>query len=156
VLPLASTDPTALPYPQSTYALSPITTTPSSGAVNPTNAGTTGAPTAPYPWDGTQGKGICGVLIYQTSDDTAADNIIEGTNDTINGVIYTPNAALNVTGSGSLSAAENGNGATGTFGLITNSINMNGSGSINISTDGASGTQIGSNSTTTTQALLTQ
>lgn len=49
------------------------------------------------PYDGTNGHGICGVAIYQDRNDTTADNVgaSGAVTITINGAVYTPNAALN-------------------------------------------------------------
>ena len=44
--------------------------------------------TAPY--DGTDGEGICGVLIYQSRGDTTADSVTEGASGTFNGAILLP------------------------------------------------------------------
>jgi hypothetical protein len=57
------------------------------------------------PYDGTDGKGICGVLIYQARNDTAEDYIVTNTTGHITGLIYAPNAALSLSGSnGAISA----------------------------------------------------
>lgn len=57
------------------------------------------------PFDGTDGEGICGVLIYQARNDTAGDSIVTNTAGHITGIIYTPNAALSLSGSnGAISA----------------------------------------------------
>ena len=156
VLPLPSTDPTALTYPQTAFSLSPIATTPSSGTVYAANAGTTGMPATPYPWDGTNGQGICGILIYQVNGDTTPDSIVEGASSTVNGIVYTPSAALNLSGTGSMAAASNTDGTAGTLAILANGFNLDGSASIAVAEGGDLGTEVASTSTTSTQTLLTQ
>jgi Flp pilus assembly protein TadG len=57
------------------------------------------------PFDGTDGKGICGVLIYQARNDARQDSILTNTTGNITGIIYAPNAALSLSGSnGAISA----------------------------------------------------
>ena len=123
-------------YPVSTYSL------PSSS---------TALPNGYAPYDGTNGEGICGVLIYQARTDTAADNIIEGATSTITGIIYAPGAAIAVSGGATISAAAT-NGAAGTLAFIQSTFSLTGSGTINVSA-GSSGA-VGGTTTTTTQALL--
>jgi fibronectin-binding autotransporter adhesin len=156
VLPYSSSGTTGTPYPQPTYSLSPIASSPTSGTINATNSGTTGQPATPFPWDGTNAKGICGILIYQTQDDSATDAITEGSSSYVNGVIYTPSAALNLSGSGSMQAANNSDGSTGTLAIVANSYSLTGSASITTSVGTQTGEQVGNSSTTTTAILLTQ
>ncbi len=123
-------------YPVSTHAL------PNSG---------TALPNGYAPYDGTNGQGICGVLIYQARSDTAADNIIQGATSTITGIIYAPGAAVAVSGGATISAAAT-NGAAGTLAFIQSTFSLTGSGTINVSA-GSSGA-IGGTTTTTMQSLL--
>ena len=150
ILPLPSSDSTAPVYPLSTYSLSPIAVTPSSGSVTATNSGTTGKPATPYPWDGTNGLGICGMLIYQTADDAATDTITEGASSIMNGLIYTPAAALSLSGTGNIQATTNTDGTAGTFAILANSFSLSGSANITVSADKNAGMQLGTTTTTTT------
>ena len=49
---------------------------------------------ASFPYDGTNGEGICGIAIYQPSTDSAAD--FSSIPTTITGTVYTPAAPLTV------------------------------------------------------------
>jgi len=97
--------------------------------------------------DGTNGEGICGVLIYQTRDDTTADAINAGANSTMNGIIYAPAGALSVTGGATLAAAN----SSQTFALIINTISA--TGGTKVLTSLGSGSNLGSGSTTTTMLV---
>ena len=123
-------------YPESSYVL------PNSNPV---------LPNAYAPYDGTNGEGICGVLIYQARTDTAADNIIEGATSTVTGIIYAPGSAVAVSGGATISAAAT-NGAAGTLAFIQSTFSLTGSGAINVSA--ASGAAVGGTTTTTTESLL--
>ena len=81
--------------------------------------------TAPY--DGTDGEGICGVLIYQSRGDATADNLIEGGSGTFNGAIYAPDAPLTVSGSGSMTI-----NTSNLAGLEVASVAGSGSGNIHL------------------------
>jgi len=91
------------------------------------------APTAPdcvapasYPestyTDGTDGEGICGVLIYQARNDATADTVVEGANTTMTGIIYAPSGALTVSGGATIASAN----SSETFTLIINTISSTG------------------------------
>lgn len=70
---------------------------------------TTGSnPTANPPYDGTNGEGICNVLVYQDRSDSATDTIDEGASATYNGTLYIPSAALNISGGGAISVTSTG------------------------------------------------
>jgi len=90
--------------------------------------------TSSFPYDGTDGEGICGVLIYQQRGDTAADSINEGADATVNGIMYALNAPLTVTGNANYSASANG-----TFAIIANSVSDTGGGQITLSATSTSG-----------------
>ncbi len=156
VLPFSSGSTTGTPYPQTTYAIDNtlVTATPTYGTPITTNAGS-GYPGKPYPWDGTNGKGICGVLIYQTPTDSSTDYITEGTTNTVNGIIYTPAAALTMSGAGSMKAGTNSDGTAGTLAIISNSISLTGSANLTLSTGSSTSNYGLSSSTTTSQILLT-
>jgi len=97
--------------------------------------------------DGTNGEGICGVLIYQTRDDATADAVNAGANSTMNGIIYAPDGALSVTGGATLAAAD----SSQTFALIINTISA--TGGTKVLTSLASGSSLGSGSATTTMLV---
>jgi Flp pilus assembly protein TadG len=115
---------------------------PSTNCVTPANypnstnvlpSSTTTVPNASYaPYDGTNGKGICDVLIYQQRGDSTADNITEGATTTLTGIIYAPSAALSISGGATISSAIS-NGNPQTLALIQNTLSMTGSGTLNIS-----------------------
>ena len=97
--------------------------------------------------DGTNGEGICGVLIYQVHGDTAADSVVAGATSTMNGIIYAPDGALSVTGGATIEAAN----SSQTFALIVNKISA--TGGTKVFTSLASGSQLGSGSQTTTMLV---
>jgi len=122
-------------------------TAPSSNCVTPSSY-----PESQYvgtaPYDGTDGEGICGILIYQARTDTAADTIDEGATSTITGSIYAPDAALTVSGGATLNLTS----SNGSYpALEQTSIADSGSGTINL-TEPAGGA--GNNNETV--ALLVQ
>jgi Flp pilus assembly protein TadG len=84
------------------------------------------------PYDGTNGHGICGVVIYQDRNDTATDYVSEGAASTFNGAIYTPNAPLILSGAGALNIT-----ATGMSGLTADSISDSGSGKVTVTVNAA-------------------
>ncbi|MBB5373537.1 hypothetical protein [Acidocella aromatica] len=156
VLPFSSGSTTGTPYPQTTYTIdnTTVTATPTYGTPITTNVGY-GYPGKPYPWDGTNGKGICGVLIYQAPTDSSTDYITEGTTNTVNGIIYTPAAAVTMSGAGSMKAGTNSDGTAGTLAVIANSISLTGSANLTLSTGSSTSNYGLSSSTTTSQILLT-
>jgi hypothetical protein len=96
------------------------------------NSSTT-VPNASYaPYDGTNGEGICDVLIYQQRGDSTADNITEGATTTLTGIIYAPSASLSISGGATISSSIS-NGNPQTLALIQNTLTMTGSGTLNIS-----------------------
>jgi Flp pilus assembly protein TadG len=113
-------------------------TAPTSNCVAAANYPNTSYTTA-APYDGTNGEGICGVLIYQARNDTAADSITEGANSTINGIIYAPGGNLTISGGASISAANNADGTVGTLAVYTSALSMTGSGQLNLSLGSNSG-----------------
>jgi Flp pilus assembly protein TadG len=102
---------------------------PTSGCVLPANY-----PESAYvgsrPFDGTNGEGICGILIYQERADTATDYSSGSSSGYFNGTLYMPDAGLNFVGSGTMSY-----GSSNEFNLIANNLDMNGSGSLLVSTN---------------------
>ncbi len=103
-----------------------------------------------FPYDGTNGEGICGLAIYQPSG-TATDYISNGTSGTITGTIDTASAALNVTGAGALNLT----GSSIPVALDVGSITDNGSGKVTVS-PAASGSGGSSSSSASSVALLVQ
>ena len=92
-----------------------------------------------FPYDGTNRAGICGVAIYQTSNN--ADSIIGGANATITGSVYSPKADLTTaTGSSGLTITSSGMPS-----LDVNSIIDNNSGPITL-TENNQGSGSGSGS----------
>jgi Flp pilus assembly protein TadG len=91
-------------------------TAPSSNCVQPSNY-----PNVLYS-DGTNGEGICGVLIYQARNDATADAVNAGATTTITGIIYAPQGALSVTGGASIAAAS----SSQTFAMIINTLSATG------------------------------
>jgi hypothetical protein len=83
-------------------------------------------PPASYPesayTDGTDGQGICGVLIYQARTDTTADAVNEGANTTMTGIIYAAGGALTVSGGATITSSN----TSDTFTLIVNTISATG------------------------------
>jgi hypothetical protein len=97
--------------------------------------------------DGTGGEGICGILVYQARNDSTADAVNEGANTTITGIIYSPDASLSATGGASIASAN----SSQTFAMIVNTLSATGGTKILPSL--ASGTQLGSGTTTTTMLV---
>jgi hypothetical protein len=94
------------------------------------------------PYDGTDGEGICGVLIYQSRGDAAADSITAGGSGVFNGAIYAPDAPLTVSGGGSLTITT-----TAIPGLEVASVTDSGSGTISLTETSSTGTTGGATST---------
>jgi hypothetical protein len=94
------------------------------------------------PYDGTNGLGICGVLIFQDRTDTAADTVDEGAASTLNGWIYTPNATLTDSGAGVIAptgyTSGSTSGITGNLGIVAKSVNVSGSGQLVLDETGSS------------------
>jgi Flp pilus assembly protein TadG len=116
-------------------------TAPSSNCVQPSSY-----PNVLYT-DGTDGEGICGVLIYQARNDATADAVNEGANSTMTGIIYAPAGSLSVTGGATIEAANTSN----TFALIVNTVSATGGTKIFPSL--AAGSALGSSSVTTTMLV---
>jgi Flp pilus assembly protein TadG len=130
-------------------------TGPTSNCVNPVNYPETAYSTA-FPYDGTNGQGICGVLIYQARADTKANTINEGAQTTINGYVYAPSAALTVSGGATIAPSgytsqSNPASITGALSIIAQSVTLNGSGTIILKQTGG-----GAGGPTTPTALLVQ
>jgi len=101
------------------------------------------------PYDGTDGEGICGVIIYQTRNDTTADTVDEGASTNFNGAIYSYGAPLTVSGGGALNITT-----TGIPGLEVGSLSDSGSGNVSVTENApANGNGAG---TTSNTALLVQ
>lgn len=106
-----------------------------------------------FPYDGTNGEGICGILIYQARGDAAADTLSGSATNTIDGIIYSPSANLALSGNSSLSTSDPGS-LNFTLGVLANTITATGSTEINLQ---ASSTSPLANSTVTTYVpVLTQ
>jgi Flp pilus assembly protein TadG len=104
--------------------------------------------TSMFPYDGTDGEGICGILVYQARGDTAADTVDEGSSSTMNGVVYAPNAPLAVSGGANYGATS----TSTTFAIIASSVTDTGSGHITLSA--AAGGALGGGTTTNTLLLV--
>jgi Flp pilus assembly protein TadG len=102
--------------------------------------------TAPY--DGTDGEGICGIVIYQARSDTTADVISEGAASTMNGSLYAPNAGLTVSGGATISITSSNASDPA---LEQTGINDSGSGTVNLTEPGG-----GAGNNNVTVALLVQ
>ena len=87
-----------------------------------------------FPYDGTNGEGICGISIYQARNDSAADSITEGAATSFNGAIYIPDATLTISGGASISITTSGVPALVAAGLTDSS-----SSTISITENSASG-----------------
>jgi hypothetical protein len=107
---------------------------PTSNCIAPANFPDPAYEGSTTPYDGTDGEGICGVLIYQSRGDTTADNITEGAAGTFNGAIYAPDAPLTVSGAGSMTI-----NTTGLPGLEVASISESGSGAIRLTSTSPNG-----------------
>jgi Flp pilus assembly protein TadG len=97
--------------------------------------------------DGTNGEGICGVLIYQARNDSTADAVNAGANSTVTGIIYAPSGSLSVTGGATIASAD----PSQTFALIVNTISATGGTKILPSL--AANSNLGSATTTTTMLV---
>jgi Flp pilus assembly protein TadG len=97
--------------------------------------------------DGTDGEGICGVLVYQARNDSTADAVIEGANTTITGIIYAPDASLSVSGGATIESAN----STQTFAMIINTLSATGGTKILPSL--AAGSAMGSATSTSTMLV---
>jgi Flp pilus assembly protein TadG len=86
------------------------------------------------PYDGTDGEGICNVVIYQARGDTTTDYEDEGASTTFGGAIYAPSAGLVVGGGGALNVSS-----SGVPPLDVGYINDSGSGNISVSESNQSG-----------------
>jgi hypothetical protein len=100
---------------------------PSSNCVAPANFPEPAFEGTTAPYDGTDGEGICGVLIYQSRSDTTADNVTEGASGAFNGAIYAPNAPLTISGGASMTI-----NTSNLAGLEVASIADSGSGAIHL------------------------
>ncbi|MGE4480920.1 pilus assembly protein TadG-related protein [Acidocella sp.] len=87
-----------------------------------------------FPYDGTNGEGICGISIYQARDDSTADTIAEGASTSFNGAIYIPSATLTISGGAALSITSTDLPALTAYGLVDNS-----SGTITLTENTSSG-----------------
>jgi Flp pilus assembly protein TadG len=121
---------------------------PSSNCVAPANFPNPSYEGSAAPYDGTDGEGICGVLIYQSRGDTTADSVTEGASGAFAGAIYAPNAPLTVSGGASMTIST-----SGLPGLEVASVTDSGSGAINLTETSSSGSDSGS---TSTGAMLVQ
>lgn len=98
------------------------------------------------PYDGTNGEGICGILIYQARNDASPDSLSGSATQTFNGIIYAPSAALSMTGASSISTGNPEN-INLTLGVLVNSLSVTGSSNINLQ---AAPTSVLSNTNSTT------
>jgi hypothetical protein len=97
--------------------------------------------------DGTDGEGICGILIYQARNDATADAVNEGANTTMNGIIYAPDGSLSVTGGATIESAN----SSQTFAMIINTLSATGGTKVFPSL--AAGSSLGSGSSTSTMLV---
>jgi|GEM_PF-3916697 Flp pilus assembly protein TadG len=106
------------------------------------------------PYDGTNGKGICGVLVYQDRADTTGDTITEGAGTIMNGIIYAPSASLTVNGSGSISSNSSDLGLA----IVAKSVNVSGGGTITLASPGVgiNGSSSSNSGSSSSIALLVQ
>jgi len=111
----------------STLHISAPTTTSEAACVDPSIYPESAYDGVNYPYDGTNGYGICGVAIYQARGDTTPDDIVEGGSSSISGAIYTPNAALTLSGAGALTVTS-----VGYSSVTAASVTVSGSGSITL------------------------
>lgn len=116
-------------------------TAPSTNCVQPSSY-----PNALYT-DGTGGEGICGILVYQARNDSAADAVNEGANTTMTGIIYAPAGALSVTGGANIASAN----SSQTFALIINTLSATGGTKVLPSL--AAGSSLGSGTSTSTMLV---
>lgn len=84
--------------------------------------------TGTFPYDGTNGEGICGVLFYQARNDSAPDTFSGSAAIGINGIIYTRSADLTLPGATVIKPSS----STADAGLLVNTVQLTGSGSINL------------------------
>lgn len=113
--------------------------------------------------DGTSGGGICGIAMYEGRNDTAAMTLSGDVLSSVIGIIYAPNAAATLSGSGGFQAGTYGtgtlNGQTGTFVIMVSHVTLNGGGSLtlNINANDSAGTTANQTTTTvtTTPPVLT-
>jgi Flp pilus assembly protein TadG len=104
-----------------------------------------------FPYDGTDGEGICGLLIYQARNDPGADTLTGSEQLTnVTGIIYAPDATFTATGSGTIAAAQTSSGTSGGLAVLVNQIDYTGSGTLQLS-QGSSSPLI---TTTTTNNIL--
>lgn len=99
-----------------------------------------------FPYDGTNGEGICGVLIYQARNDASPDSLSGSATQTFDGIIYSPSAFLSMTGSSLISTSNPAN-INLTLGVLVNSLSVTGSANINLQ---AAPTSVLSNTNSTT------
>ncbi len=90
-----------------------------------------------WPYDGTDGKPICGVAIYQARSDSATDTLNGSGKISVTGTIYCPWAPLNISGAGTLKITASS--ASGLPGLETGSLTDSGSGNITVTEQTSSG-----------------
>jgi Putative Flp pilus-assembly TadE/G-like len=112
---------------------------PTSNCIAPSNFPNPAYEGSAAPYDGTDGEGICGVLIYQSRGDATADNVTEGASGTFNGAIYAPDAPLTVSGAGAMTI-----NTSGLPGLEVASISDSGSGNIHLTDTPTNGGSSGS------------
>ncbi len=126
---------------------------PTTNCVKPIGTGSNVYPVSQYqtasPYDGTNGQGICGIVIYQEANNTAADTVNEGASGTFNGGIYAAGAPLTLSGAGSMTISS-----TNVPGLEVGSINDSGSGKVSVSETVTSSSGNGSSSANSTIVLV--
>ncbi|MBU6418855.1 MAG: pilus assembly protein [Proteobacteria bacterium] len=101
------------------------------------------------------GQGICGLLIYEARNDTAAGQIDGSGTSTVNGVIYTPKASFSSVGGGSISAVNGG-----TLAVLADNFNVTGLGTLNVTIGSGSNdlaaSLVKTTTTTTSSVMLVQ
>lgn len=105
------------------------------------------------PYDGTNGKGICGILIYQARNDAAADSLTGSSTIGINGIIYAPATNLSLVGNTSISTTVPAN-FNFELGILVNTVAVSGSSSINL--QASPGSPLNDVTYTVSQPILTQ
>lgn len=83
------------------------------------------------PYDGTNGQGICSILIYQARNDAAVDSLSGSATIGVNGIIYAPATNLSLTGNTSVSTTTPAN-FNFQLGILANKISVTGSSSMNL------------------------
>lgn len=87
-----------------------------------------------YPYDGTNGQGICGILFYQARNDSTTDTFSGNAKININGIMYIPSANLILTGGGGPGPTIGPSSSGADVGVLANTVSVTGSSSIVLQT----------------------